>query len=149
MQAHTRPLPLTPVPDVSTVRPQWRQYAAGAWRPGVVVVLLYEQALHELPYRDAGIRAFSRALAGVCGRANARVSDPQLASHRCRVSCGWPLKSAVPRRARRVGECWLSQHFDRPHQPQSIHFRVFQDPIEVFQRWHTAGVPSSRVERRP
>jgi hypothetical protein len=58
---------------------------------------------------------------------------PQLAGHRCRVSCGWPHKAAVARTARRVGECWFPQH-STDHTSHNLFISpVLQDPIEVLQ----------------
>ena len=58
---------------------------------------------------------------------------PQLAGHRCRVSCGWPHKAAVARTARRVGECWFPQH-STDHTSHNLFISpLLQHPIEVLQ----------------
>jgi hypothetical protein len=56
---------------------------------------------------------------------------PQLAGHRCRVSCDWPHKAAVARTG--VGECWFPQH-STDHRSHNLSISpALQDPIEVLQ----------------
>jgi hypothetical protein len=58
---------------------------------------------------------------------------PQLAGHRCRVSCGWPHKAAVARTARRVGECWYPEHSTDRQSHNLFISPALQDPIEVLE----------------
>ena len=58
---------------------------------------------------------------------------PQLAGHRCRVSCGWPHKAAVARTSRRVGECWYPEHSTDRQSHNLFISPALQDPIEVLE----------------
>lgn len=55
---------------------------------------------------------------------------PQLATLRCRVSCGWPHKAAVARTARRVGECWYPEHSTDRQSHNLFISPALQDPVE-------------------
>jgi hypothetical protein len=73
---------------------------------------------------------------------------PQLAGHRCRISCGWPHKAAVARTARRVGECWYPEH-STDHASHNLFISpALQNPIEVLETPGTRANPrGGRAER--
>ena len=58
---------------------------------------------------------------------------PELQGHRCRVSCDWPHKAAVTRRARRVRECWYPEHSTDDTSHNLFISPAPQNPIEVLE----------------
>ena len=52
-----------------------------------------------------------------------------------RVSCGFPSKSALANKARRIGECWGVEQ--RGQVVSGVHFPGLKESIEVGAAWFT------------